>query len=97
MKPLHTAGVLFISTVLSASGLADAWTDNSFDAFRKGEFLDGGSNLYVSASGRVQMINRWDLNGDGFLDIVMPSGHAHTEKEDTYSIPRCRHAAFHGP
>ena len=57
--------------------------ESSFADFRDGEFLDAGSNLYVSARGRVQMINRWDLNGDGFLDILMPVGHGHTEKENT--------------
>ncbi|WP_428940150.1 FG-GAP repeat domain-containing protein [Fontivita pretiosa] len=59
-------------------------TDSGLQGFINGQFLDGGSNLYVSAAGRMQIINRWDLNGDGHLDIVMPSGHAHTEKEDTY-------------
>lgn len=46
--------------------------------------LDAGSNLYVSAKGRIQMINRWDLNGDGHVDLIVPSGHPHTEKENTY-------------
>ena len=38
-------------------------------------FTDAGSNAYVSAKGRVQIISRWDLNNDGFLDIIMPAGH----------------------
>jgi len=60
------------------------WTENSFEDFRDGTFTDGGSNLYVSAQGRLQLINRWDLDGDGNLDIVTPSGHGQTEKEDIY-------------
>src|SRR5688572_7461267 len=54
---------------------AEEWTEDSFEAFRDGTFLDAGSNAYVSANGRIQIINRWDLNNDGFLDVIMPAGH----------------------
>jgi hypothetical protein len=60
------------------------WTENSFEDFRDGSFLDAGSNLYVSAKGRIQIINRWDFNNDGNLDILLPSGHGHTEKENVF-------------
>lgn len=38
--------------------------------FSKGSLADSGRNLYISATGKVQTINRWDLNRDGFLDLV---------------------------
>ncbi|MEZ5275103.1 MAG: VCBS repeat-containing protein [Opitutaceae bacterium] len=63
---------------------ASTWTEETFEGFSDGTFLDGGSNLYVSARGRIQMISRWDLNQDGFVDLVVPSGHSQTEKENTY-------------
>ncbi len=69
-----------ISTVTAQS----VWTEDSFEDFRDGTFLDAGSNIYVSAKGRIQMITRWDFNNDGFLDILLPAGHANTEKENTY-------------
>jgi len=72
--------LILISPVFAQS----TWTESSFEDFRDGWFLDAGSNIYVSAKGRIQMINRWDFNNDGYLDILMPSGHGHTEKENTY-------------
>ncbi len=80
--------IAIFASILSFSGnrmqAEAAWVENSFEDFRDGAFLDGGSNLYVSKSGRLQMIHRWDLNEDGFPDIVVPSGHGHTEKENIY-------------
>jgi hypothetical protein len=63
---------------------AATWTEKSFDDFVDGAFLDAGSNSYVSERGRIQIITRWDLNGDGYLDILMPSGQQHEEKCGTY-------------
>ena len=81
------AGLIVLSVCLfnlsPDSRAGSTWTEDSFEDFRDGAFLDGGSNLYVSAEGRLQMINRWDLNQDGIVDLVVPSGHAHTEKENT--------------
>jgi hypothetical protein len=73
---------------LCLAGLGSAqvseWTESSFADFRDGTFLDAGSNAYVSERGRIQIISRWDLNGDGYLDILLPSGHGHDEKCSTY-------------
>ncbi len=72
--------LLLCSTTISQS----IWTEHSFESFIDGQFLDAGSNLYVSANGRMQIINRWDFNDDGHLDIFLPGGHGHTEKENTF-------------
>src|SRR5581483_5318803 len=59
-----------------------AWRDEGFSAFRKGTFGDGGANTYVSRSGHIQTINRFDLNGDGFFDLVLNNTHGLVEKLD---------------
>ncbi len=82
---LLDARVITLVGVIALPAIAaDEWTEDSFEDFRDGTFLDAGSNIYVSARGRIQIISRWDLNGDGFLDVVLPAGHGQTEKEDTY-------------
>lgn len=77
--------ILFLLLLSNFSIVAQSeWREDSFEDFRDGSFLDAGSNLYVSANGRIQMITRWDFNNDGNLDILLASGHGHTEKENTY-------------
>ena len=46
-----------------------------WEAFRQGSFGDSGANTYVSRRGRIQTINRWDLNADGELDLVFTQDH----------------------
>lgn len=77
---LMISGLIGITNSFSQS----KWTENSFKDFRDGSFLDAGSNIYVSAAGRIQMITRWDFNGDGNLDILLCTNQRHTEKENTY-------------
>ena len=82
-RSFYIAGLIFIS-LASTMFAQSEWIENSLNDFRDGSFLDAGSNSYVSAKGRVQMITRWDFNNDGYLDILMPAGHGHTEKENVY-------------
>lgn len=60
-----------------------AWIAHSrFEDFAKGTLGDGGSNLYITRSGTVQMIHRWDLNNDGFLDLFVGQDHNPVENVD---------------
>ena len=79
------SGLAFLFLILiGITNSQTSWTENSFKDFRDGTFMDAGSNLYVSANGRMQMITRWDFNNDGNLDILLAAGHGHTEKENTF-------------
>ena len=58
------------------------WHEHTFQDFIDGRFGDGGANTYVSSQGRIQVVNSWDLNQDGYLDLVFSNTHPHREKMD---------------
>jgi len=46
-----------------------------FNAFKQGTLGNSGANLYVSKSGRLQIINTWDINQDGYNDVLLSNDH----------------------
>jgi hypothetical protein len=38
--------------------------------------------MYVSAAGKIELINRWDFNNDGYIDLVFANSHPQAEKLD---------------
>ena len=58
---------------LDTSGCYRALVDDTFAHFRQGTLSESGAKIYVSAKGNVQMLDRLDLNGDGWLDLVFSS------------------------
>jgi hypothetical protein len=55
------------------------WVTEGFEAFRKGDFGNGGANLYVSKAGVLQRIYQYDLNQDGYFDLVFANCQNHHE------------------
>ena len=60
------------------------WTVSSFLEFSRGTLGDAGANTYVTAAGEVKLINLWDLNRDGFIDIVLPNTHDNNQQIDLF-------------
>src|SRR5688572_20357721 len=60
----------------------NTWIQSGFADFSKGTFGDGGVNTYVSASGKIQLVNRFDLNNDGYIELVFSNSHPQAEKLD---------------
>ena len=46
-----------------------------FEGLSRGRLGDAGANTYISRKGRLQTINRLDLNRDGELDLVFTQDH----------------------
>lgn len=60
------------------------WVTEGFEAFRRGTFGNGGHNLYVSKAGILQRIFQYDLNRDGYLDLVFANCQNHGESAPSY-------------
>jgi len=58
-----------------------------FHDFAAGTFGNAGQNLYVSQAGILQRIFQFDLNGDGFLDLVLCNSHGKWEQPPAYVYP----------
>jgi len=64
-------GIVFI--VLAAD--SQTWVEDSFEDFRDGKLDAAGQNIYISRDGTIRTIHRFDLNQDGFIDLLFNSTH----------------------
>ena len=60
------------------------WVTEGFDAFRRGTFGNGGQNLYVSKKGILQRIFQYDLDRNGYVDLVFANCQNHGESAPAY-------------
>src|SRR2546425_5034251 len=60
------------------------WVENKFEDFIKGDVWTQSANLYVSRSGRMQSVYRWDINKDGYIDILFSQAHENNESPDCF-------------
>ena len=59
-------------------------TQSGFEVLKQGVFSNAGQNLYVSAQGRIQFVHRWDLNNDGYYDLVFNNTHNRVDVPDAF-------------
>jgi len=57
---------------------------SGFATFHRGLLGNSGANLYVSRSGRLQVINKWDIDGDGYNDVLISNDHDVYETVDAF-------------
>ena len=60
------------------------WVTCGFDDFVRGTCGNAGQNLYVSRAGVLQRIHQYDLNKDGYFDLLFCNSQNHWEKPDAY-------------
>ena len=85
MRKMMTVLVILTALILPVPGRDDyeSWiTHTSFEDFASGRIADGGTNLYIARSGQLEMTYRWDLNNDGYLDLLVIQDHNPLENTD---------------
>ena len=60
------------------------WSTQGFDGFSRGTPGNAGHNLYVSRAGVLQRIHQFDLNKNGYFDLVFANDHDHGENAPAY-------------
>lgn len=56
------------------------WRTEGFESFSRGSFENGGQNLYVSKKGVLQRIFQYDLNGDGYPELLFANSQSMNER-----------------
>ena len=62
------------------------WTLSGFEQLSQGTCGNAGQNLYVSAKGVLQRIWQFDVNKDGYVDLLIANSHDYNEHPDLYVI-----------
>jgi FG-GAP-like repeat len=81
---LIAAVALTLATAVSRGRGKVLLRHDTFQQFRAGELEDGGANSYISARGAIQLVNRWDYNNDGNIDLLFVGNHDHSENLDAW-------------
>ena len=62
------------------------WVQQGYEEFVQGSFGNGGQNLYVSRQGILQRIHRFDVTGDGYVDLLFVNSQDMGEREPVHVI-----------
>lgn len=60
------------------------WKKQGFDDFSAGKLGNSGQNLYISANGVLQRIFNYDVNGDGYPDLLFANSQSMGERPPIY-------------
>lgn len=63
------------------------WITEGFDGFSKGTMENGGQNLYVSKKGTLQRIFQYDINEDGYPDLLFACSQSMYERPPIHVYP----------
>jgi hypothetical protein len=84
LASLVAAGIAPQEPALGAEPARGVWRERGFDDFIDGRFSGAGQNLYVSRAGVLQRIFQFDINRDGWFDLVFCNSQDHWEKPPAY-------------
>ncbi|RAV19617.1 FG-GAP repeat domain-containing protein [Paenibacillus contaminans] len=71
--------------------MGSVWRERGFEDFADGTFGNGGQNLYVSRKGVLQRIFRFDIDRDGYADVLFVNSQDMGERPPVYVYPNPLH------
>ncbi|MBN1294010.1 MAG: VCBS repeat-containing protein [Candidatus Latescibacteria bacterium] len=67
---------VFVIFILAAQYVySQTWVEDTFEDFDDGLLDASGQNIYVSRDGKIRTIHRFDINDDGYIDLLFNSTH----------------------
>ncbi len=60
------------------------WIKRGFEEFSKGTLGNGGQNIHISAKGVLQRVYQYDINGDGYPDLLFSNSQSMGERPPLY-------------
>lgn len=75
------AGLALVASLPAAA--ATLFRHEGFAQLSRGEFGNAGQNLFVSARGELKLVNWFDLDRDGYPELVINNDHSSYENADS--------------
>lgn len=88
--------LLCLSACLACQGAEESpfINDTTFEDFRSGSIQGSGAGLFASQDGSLRWVNWFDLNRDGWSEIVVNNDHNHYETPDAFLYQANDHGEF---
>lgn len=78
-----TAGAWAVAILAAGGGAEPVFRHEGYATLSRGQLGNAGQNLFVSARGELKLINWFDLDRDGFPDLVINNDHSPYENSDS--------------
>lgn len=75
--------IILLATVTGLSAVESLFRHAGFDQLSTGELGNAGQNLFVSKRGELKLINWFDLDRDGYPELVINNDHSPYENSDS--------------
>lgn len=80
---LSCMGIIFHSAILTLPAAETVFRHEGFEQLSTGELGNAGQNLYVSHGGQLKLINWFDLDRDGYPELMINNDHSPYENSDS--------------
>ena len=80
---LASLGIILFTTITELTAAESIFHHEGFDQLTTGELGNAGQNLFVSKRGELKLINWFDLDRDGYPELMINNDHSPYENSDS--------------